>query len=294
MPLETARLHPRDATLGRSVRLLRLMLATALVFSAAFVATTTSASAQTGTGSLRVVHGLRGIVADVYLDDSLVLQTFEPERSTDLLPLATGDHRLDVRLSGSPATAAPMVSTNFVTADSEVLSVVLHLSASSQPALSGFVEDETPVAAGQTRVVVRHTAAAPSIDARLDDAPVVTNLANPGQGVSQVAAGTYQLSVTQAGGNEVLAPAQTVPLAEGTANDMYFIGDESAGTLSWIAVQTGGLATPPARVATGDSGLVAPHGGPSLLWPMALATGLVLLMGTAAVGRRIAVVRARP
>ena len=37
-------------------------------------------------GLIRVVHGIRGLVADIYLDGTLAWPTFQPERSTD--PLA--------------------------------------------------------------------------------------------------------------------------------------------------------------------------------------------------------------
>ncbi len=47
---------------------------------------TAEAQVPPDTGMVRVVHGLRGLVADVYLDGTLVLPTFQPERSTD--PLA--------------------------------------------------------------------------------------------------------------------------------------------------------------------------------------------------------------
>ena len=46
---------------------------------------------------MRVVHGLRGLVADIYLDGTLVLPTFQPERSTDPLPIPAGDHLIEIR-----------------------------------------------------------------------------------------------------------------------------------------------------------------------------------------------------
>ena len=124
---------------------------------------------------------------------------------------------------------------------------------------------------------------------QLSAAPIASNLANPGEIAAQVAAGTYQVSVTQAGSTQVLAPAQDVPLQEGTANDMYFIGDVKTGTLGWIAVQTTGLQSAPLKVQTGNSGLAASrspiHSTP--LVPFAVALVAIALMTSTVVVRRL-------
>ncbi|MGH9271385.1 MAG: DUF4397 domain-containing protein, partial [Ilumatobacteraceae bacterium] len=76
-------------------------------FVAAAVATVaaggvaSTASAQEAPGTVRVVHGLRGLVADIYVDGALALPTFQPERSTDPLPLAAGDHVVEIRTGGA-------------------------------------------------------------------------------------------------------------------------------------------------------------------------------------------------
>ena len=53
-----------------------------------------TAGAQEATGTVTIVHGFRGLVADVYLDGTLILESFEPERATDPVQLAAGDHEL--------------------------------------------------------------------------------------------------------------------------------------------------------------------------------------------------------
>jgi hypothetical protein len=247
----------RHGRLGRfAAASLTLMLGWAFAVSSPAPAFAQSAAADpTAAGRVRVVHGLRGVVADIYLDDALVLQTFEPERSTDWLALPIGPHRVDVRLAGTPATTPPMLSGTLDVTAGQSWSVVLGLSADGHPAISEFVDDSSPVPAGQTRVVVRHAAAAPPIDVFLNASPIAAGLTNPNEIASQVAAGTYQVSVTQTGSPDVLAPVQDVPFAEGTSNDMYLIGDQKLDTLEWIAVQTAGLETAPTKVQTGDSGL---------------------------------------
>jgi Domain of unknown function (DUF4397) len=239
--------------------------------------------------SVRVVHGIGGVVADVYFDSALVLQTFQPETSTDLFEVDAGPHTVDIRLAGSLAAAAPLLSGRVDITPGKTWSLVAHLAADGKPTLTAFADDVSQVPPGQTRVVIRHTAAAPPIDVLLSAAPIASNLANPGEISTQVAAGTYQVSVTQAGTAQALAPAQDVPFQEGTANDMYFIGDANAGTLGWIAVQTTGLQSAPLRVQTGNSGLAANrspiHSTP--LVPLAIALAAIALLTSTVVVRRL-------
>ena len=51
--------------------------------------------------------------------------------------------------------------------------VVAHLTADGKPALTPFVNDVSAVPAGQARVTVRHTAAAPAVDVRAAGTVVV-------------------------------------------------------------------------------------------------------------------------
>jgi hypothetical protein len=238
-------------------------------------------------GGVRLVHGLRGVVADVYLDGVVVLQSFEVERSTDLINLPPGDHSVEVRLSGDSPSNPPILSGVVTLQSGQDWSVALHLSSDGVPMVSQFLEDNAAVAAGQTRIVVRHTAAAPPIDVTLSDAPIAAGLVNPGEAGSQVAAGTYQVAVKQAGTAEAIAPVQDVPFQEGTVNDMYLIGDQASGTLGWIGVQTSGLQSSPAIVQTGDSGLAHPARTDSSSSTLAvMGGGAVVLLATAGWRRR--------
>src|SRR3712207_7358527 len=47
--------------------------------------------------------------------------------------------------------------------------VVAHLDADGNPVLTPFVNDASPTEAGQARLVVRHTAAAPPVDVRSEE-----------------------------------------------------------------------------------------------------------------------------
>jgi uncharacterized protein DUF4397 len=79
------------------------------------------------------------------------------------------------------------------------VSLVAHLNEAGQPALTPFVNDVSAVPAGKSRVVVRHTAAAPAVDVRAGGAVAVAGLTNPNQEVLTVDAGMVSADVVLAG-----------------------------------------------------------------------------------------------
>src|SRR3954471_2267731 len=113
-----------------------MVLAVGGALAASLTATNTVvASAQTATGTVTVVHGLRGVVADVYVDGTLALPAFEPERVTDPIALPAGPHRVEIRLAGAAPTDPPAVTGDVdVTADA-FQSIVAHLDSAGNTAI---------------------------------------------------------------------------------------------------------------------------------------------------------------
>jgi hypothetical protein len=211
------------------------------------------AQPEQAAGQVRVVHGLRGLVADVYLDGTLVLPTFRPERATEPLPIPAGDHLVEIRQAGAAATDEPLLTQEVTVPAGFVGSVVAHLDTSGTAQLTAYADDLSAVPPGQARVVVRHAADARPVNVLLNDEATFRGLASDAEAGELVAAGEYEVAVTRArGGGQPLAAPQRVEFADGTANFMYLIGAQADGTLGWAAVQVENLATAPARIQTGD------------------------------------------
>lgn len=247
-----------------------------------------TAGAQEATGTVTIVHGFRGLVADVYLDGTLILESFEPERATDPVQLAAGDHEVEVREAGASGSSAAAVSGTLEVPAGSNLSAVVHLSEDGEPTMTVFNNDTRGVQPGSTRLVVRNTAATDPVSVALDDAPLAADLANPREAGREVPATTHRVAVSA--GSDVLLPPQDVPLQEGTAQYLYLIGSQADGTVAWITQTLDGLQTVPAGVPTGNSGLAAEgaDGSPSAVLVVAAAFFVVV----AALGTREAV-RAR-
>src|SRR5262245_5233780 len=140
-------------------RILRLTAVVAVVGSTATAGAVT-AHAAPAMGLVTVVHGLRGVVADVYVDNALVLPAFQPERVTDPGAVPAGEHHVDIRVTGKPSDAPPDLSADVDVQANARQSIVAHLNTAGAPTITAYRDDVSPVAAGQTRAVVRHTAAA--------------------------------------------------------------------------------------------------------------------------------------
>jgi hypothetical protein len=267
----------------------RVLRALTLAFVLASVLGLGTAGAQEATGTVTIVHGFRGLVADVYLDGTLILESFEPERATDPVQLAAGDHDVEVREAGAEASSAAAVAGTLTVPAGSNLSAVVHLSEDGEPTMTVFNNDVRSVPPGSTRLVVRNTAATDPVSVSLDDAPLAADLGNPKEAGREVPATTHRLSVNA--GSEVLLPPQDVPLQEGTAQYLYLIGSRDDGTVAWITQTVGGLSTAPAGVPTGNSGL-ADEGHAGGTWPLLPAAAALFFVVVMAAGAREAV-RAR-
>ncbi|HWM22359.1 MAG TPA: DUF4397 domain-containing protein [Ilumatobacteraceae bacterium] len=222
------------------------------------------------------MHGLRGLVADIYLDGTLVLPTFQPERSTDPLAIPAGDHVIEIRTAGAASTESPLLAQTVTVPSGFRGSMVAHLGPTGAPQLSVFADDVTAVPAGTSRLVVRHAAAAQGVTVLLNAQPVLRDVAPTTERAEVVTAGPYEIEVTPLAGGAPLAAPQNVEYPDGTANFMYLIGSESAGTLGWAAVQVTDLQTAPERIQTGD-------GSTELATPAAgVATGRLIAVMMAA------------
>ncbi|QYG93548.1 DUF4397 domain-containing protein [Iamia sp. SCSIO 61187] len=263
-------------------------LVASTIAAAAVALLAVPAGAQEGNASVVVVHGIPDTPVDVYVNDELTLDDFTFGTVTEALSLPAGDYALAVRGADAEATADPILEADATLAAGDDVSIVAHLSEGGDPTLTPFANDTAPTAAGQGRLIVRHTAAAPAVDVLAGGSPVFTNLANPNEAKADLPAGTVSAAVALAGTTDpVIGPAD-VPVVEGQATIVYAVGSAEAGNLDVLVQTISGLHSNPSAVDTGNSGLAADGSGTSVA-PVAMVGGAAL--GVAALG--IAVARRR-
>ena len=115
------------------------------------------------------MHGIPDTPVNVFVNGKSTLPDFKPGTVAGPLELPAGDYEITVfPASDTAGTGDPVISAKAtVPADTNV-TLVAHLDADGKPTLTPFVNDTSPIAAGDGRLVVRHTAAAPAVDVRAE------------------------------------------------------------------------------------------------------------------------------
>jgi hypothetical protein len=263
-----------------------------------------AASAQAGTGTVTVIHGVPGVVVDVYVNGTLTLEDFAPETVTDPLDLPAGDYTVDIRPAGADPADPAIISGSTTLPAGANATLIAHLAADGTPTLGVFVNDTTPTAAGEGRLVVRHTAAAPAVDVLAGGTAVISGLENPNEESLALPAGTVSAAVAAAGTTDPVLGPVDVPVVAGQVTIVYAIGSLEEETLGALVqtIQVGEETAPttpttepvpvPSGVPAGDSGLAA-GGGSSFPTGAALAIVALALAGAAVSARSLAAARSR-
>lgn len=237
---------------------------------------------NTGGAEVRVLHGIPGTPVDVYVDGELALDDFEPGTTTEDLALAAGSYEVAVFGADAPDDSGdPVIGpVDLDIPASGNVSAIAHLGEDGTPTITPYVNDTSATAAGEGRVVVRHTAAAPPVDVLVGGEPALTGISNPNEQSAELPVGTISAAVAAAGTTEPLIGPVDVPVVEGESTIVYAIGSLDDDSLDVLvqSVPTGGGA--PAGVPAGTGGM-ADEGVPAGVL-LATGLGLVAVAGGAA------------
>lgn len=245
-----------------------------------------SQRADSSQTTVTVVHGLRGVVADISLDGEDVLKGFAPERATETLAVPAGSHRVTVRPAGSD-TSTTLIDTTVDVAAGMNTSLVVHRGVDGAPTLTAYPNSAAALPAGQGRVVLRNTSDLATAQF-LVDGQALAAVGPGGEQPSEVADGSHSIAVRSEQGDDILAP-QAVSVPAGASTAVYLIGAQGDSSLGLLVETLNVAATPPKGVPAGDSGLKTPNVVPAASLPVAvavlLAFGLVLVAARQRVAR---------
>jgi hypothetical protein len=218
------------------------------------------AGAQGDTSQVTVVHGVPDLTVDVYVDDELTLEDFEPGEVAGPLELPAATYNIKVRAAGADADSDPALEDDIPLPGGVDASIVAHLDGDGDLQLSAFVNDLSEVDEGDARVTVRHTAAAPTVDVRAGGAVLLSDLANPDEDSADVPAGTYTVEVVPAGESEpvVIGPAD-LTFDAATHTVVYAIGSLADDTLGVVVQTFEDLPVTPGAQERTSGRLAGPH-----------------------------------
>lgn len=237
---------------NQAIRRITASLAAALLVALSVMVAAPMAGAD-GHSRIHLIHGIPDVDVDVIAGGETAVADFSFGDTQDLSALAGATlEGLQVVVAGTDTVA---IDAGDVALPAEGnYTVIAHLDADGAPTLSVFENDESATAAGEGRLTVRHTAAAPAVDVLAGDAVAIANLPN-GEGRSlDLGAGTVSASVVPAGASEpvVIGPAD-LTVTEGESLIVYAVGSLSDGNLTVLTETVDGLHSAPARVDTGNS-----------------------------------------
>ncbi len=235
---------------------------------------------------LYVLHGVPELTVDVWVNGERALDDFEPGDLAGPLELDAGTYTVAITAADATDDSAPAIGPVDLPLESGGnYTAVAHLAADGSATATLFTNDTSSTAAGEGRLTVRHTAAAPAVDVLAGGSAVISGLENPDEATLDLPAGTVSAAVAAAGTTEpVLGPAD-VPVSEGVNTIVYAWGSLEEGTLALATQTIEGLHSSPSGVPTGQAGLVADPVGPSVpAWSYALAAVAAALV-VALVGR---------
>jgi Domain of unknown function (DUF4397) len=264
----------------------------------AVVAAVTAGSvlpAAAADGTVYVVHGIPGVTVDVYVNGTNTLPNFAPGTVAGPLTLPSGTYEVKIYAAGAdPNTATPVITQSVDLPSGANASLVAGLDASKDPKLFTFVNDVSAAPAGEGRLAVGHTAAAPAVDVLANGKAAFTNLTNGNEDMANLPAGTVSASVVAAGTTSpaLIGPAD-VPVMANMLTVVYAVGapgsGQDASTLGVVTQQIP-LAAQQVSVPTGTSGLLDESGG---MPTWAIAALVVALLGIVASGGVLVHARSR-
>jgi hypothetical protein len=260
----------------------------AVLAAAALVVLATPSAAQES-ARIHLIHGIPDTPVDVVAGGEVVFADFQFGDTQDLSALAgqtlTG---LTVNAAGTDTVAIDAGDTALPASGN--YTIIAHLDPEGTPTLAVFENDTSSTAAGEGRLTVRHTAAAPAVDVLANGEPAFTNLSNPNEAAADLPAGTISASVVPTGAADpvVIGPAD-LTVADGSSLIVYAVGSLEADSLTVLTETIDGLGTAPSAVNTGNS----PVGDEAGLPVGLLALAGVALLAAAVPARRLAAARVR-
>ena len=252
--------------------------AAAGVIAAVGVAVPAQALSAT-TADLYVLHAVPDLPVDVYVNGDLTLDDFQPGDLAGPLDLPAGTYSVAITAATATDASAPAIGPIDLTlAAGTSYTAVAHLDAAGTPTATLFTNDLSTIPAGEGKLTVRHTAAAPAVDVLANGTPAFTNLVNPNEVKANLPVGTISASVAATGTTApVIGPAD-VQIQEGVNTIVYAWGSLADNNLA-LAVQTiSGLHSTPGGIPAGTGGLVSDQNDTLVGWGLA---GLLALFAAA-------------
>ena len=197
----------------------------ALVVAIPLLGTSRASAADS---QVSIVHGIPNTPVDVYAGPTKILSDFQPLTISPTLSVPAGDLPVTVTtVGGDPTVAADVLIQQTLPVPSGAnVSVVANVEGGVAN-LQAFANDLSPVAEGSSRVTVRHTANAPTVDIAVNGTVAIPALAMGAEASAVLPAGTYDFAVQVDGTTVLDLPDTAIPAGKNVI--VYAVGNAFPG-----------------------------------------------------------------
>ncbi|MEO8476418.1 MAG: DUF4397 domain-containing protein [Actinomycetota bacterium] len=203
----------------------------ALVGGMAFSLFGAASASAAGTTTVNVVHGIPGLDVDVCVDGAKAIRDFNPGEVVAGIQLPAGRYDLAVVAKGTPCKDVVLEAENVGLWKGKNYTVVANLNASGTPNLKLFTNNVSKTEAGEARILVRHTAAAPAVNVWANGAKLISGTWFDWGSHARfdVPKGDYRVKVTLPGERAAVIGPAMLSLKAGTVYQVYAWGSGAAG-----------------------------------------------------------------
>jgi hypothetical protein len=210
------------------------------------------------TASVTLVHGVRGLLADVVVDGQTALKGFAYERASAPMQLPAGVHRVQVFKAGVAHTTA-LLDVKLTVKAGQTLTAAVGFDSAGGPKAYVFDDRLSAAARSASSVVVRNVSQGAAPQVLLDGTSISSGLAAGGQVIRGVSPGSHKVGLKVNGA--WLLTNQPVRAASGRAMVVYIVGLQSAKSIALVADSV----TPTTAAARVNSGGLPPMTEQSLM-----------------------------
>lgn len=228
--------------------------AVAIIVGALALLSTASAS---DSASVRVAHGIPGqdlgadpaLPVDVLVNDSIcLLEGFTFGEFAGPVDLAPDTYNIKISLASSPAcSGTPVIERDVPFNAGEDATVIAHLSQAGDPTASKFTNDLSRTGFVKSRLIVHHTAAAPTVDVEVRRPSFfgrtlnIDDFSHGDQASAEAWPGRWKVSISPAGASDPVFGPVPLNVRPFRTYLIYAVGSVDTGSFTLLVepVRTG-------------------------------------------------------
>lgn len=229
-----------------------------LVVALVALALVPGGAAATESASVRVAHGIPGqdlgldpaLPVDVLVNDSIcLLEGFTFGEFAGPVELDPGTYNIKISVAdpASPCSGSPVIDADVMFEEGEDATVIAHLTEGGAPTASKFTNDLSPARWFRSRLIVHHTAAAPTVDVTVQRSffswrnLTIEDFSNGDQAAAKVWPGRWKVSIAPAGSSDPVFGPVALKVRPFRTYLIYAVGSVDTGSFTLLVepVRTG-------------------------------------------------------